>query len=339
LKNRGHIRIPAWVPGLIISAIAFLLLIRFIDLEMFIKTIQNLRFLDIMIFSMFLLLSLIVRSAAWKYLLIGVPYKDAFLIINEGYFFNNLIPRSGEIARTILTSGISSLRVMEVAASILFERGLDVIIASTMFLVTLPLAISLSWIKPIALFLLFSLLGLVVLMLVVAANSTPLEKKIQAVQSNNKFVKRYIIGGAVKLTQSLRLLNRPKDIAIAVMLIALTWVVWTLMLFFGIRTIMPNAPFWWSVFAEGVLALGIAIPSAPANLGVYEGTMVAALAVFGINTSQALSLAVTLHFIQILITSIFGIYGLISQGHTIAGMMKQIRARFSAEKKDKEIEV
>ena len=134
------------------------------------------------------------------------------------------------------------------------------------------------------------------------------------------------------------LLNRPRDIALAFLLILLTWLIWTLMLFYGIRIIVPDAPFWWSVFAEGVLALGIAVPSAPASLGVYEGTMVAALSVFGINTSQALSLAVVLHFLQILVTSLIGVYGLFIQGHSITGMIGKIRSKFTSEKMNEKTE-
>ena len=338
MKKRAQLRLPGWAPGLLISVIAVAVLVRIIDPDIFIESIRSINQLDILIFLFFLLLSLMIRAAAWKFILVGVSYKDAFLIINEGYFFNNLIPRSGEIARTILTSGISSLGVMEVAAGILFERALDVIIASAMFLITLPLALSLSWIKPIATLLLFSLVGIVVLMLLVAANSARLEKKFQSIQSTNPFVTRYIIGGAVKITRAMALLNRPTDIALALLLILLTWSIWTLMLFYGIRIIVPDAPFWWSVFAEGVLALGIAVPSAPASLGVYEGTMVAALSVFGINTNQALSLAVVLHFLQILVTSLIGVYGLFIQGHSITGMIGKIRSKFTSEKMNEKTE-
>lgn len=339
MKKSPLMRLPGWLPGLIISVIAIAVLARFINPDIFIESIQSIKLSDILVFLLLLLLSLMIRAAAWKYLLVGVGYKDAFLIINEGYFFNNLIPRSGEIARTILTSGVSPLGVMEVAASILFERALDVIIASAMFLSTLPLALSLSWIRPIASLLLVSLLGVVVLMLLVAAYSNQLEKKIQSIRSNSPFVTKYIIGGAVKISRAMAFLNRPKDIALAVLLILLTWAVWTLMLFFGIRMIVPDAPFWWSVFAEGVLALGIAVPSAPASLGVYEGTMVAALSVFGINTSQSLSLAVVLHFLQILVTSLIGIYGLFVQGHSVASMIDKIRSKFYSEKMDEKTEV
>ena len=337
MKNKRLLNIPGWVPGAIISVIVIYFLMRFINFDVFFQSVRNIRLVDILVFLAMFLLSLTVRAAAWKFLLVGVSFKDVFLIINEGYFFNNIIPRSGEIARTILASGISSMNVMEVAASILFERALDVMIASGMFLITLPLAVSLTWIRPIATLLLLSLLLLVIIMLLMSAFSSALEMKIQGIQTRSQFVNRYILGGLSKLIKAMALLNRPKEIALSVFLIGLTWLVWTFMLFYGIRMIVPDAPFWWSVFAEGVLALGIAIPSAPASLGVYEGTMVAALSVFGINTSEALSLAVTLHILQILVTTIIGVYGLISQGHTVAGMVHKIRAKFYKQKTNNQI--
>ena len=45
---------------------------------------------------------------------------------------------------------------------------------------------------------------------------------------------------------------------------------------------VPEAPYWWILFVLGVVSLGAALPSAPASLGVFEGSIVAALALLGL---------------------------------------------------------
>lgn len=330
--TKGKKWIPRWLPGLIVSSIVFVILIQVIDMELFLSSLRAFKIINILVFILLFLMALLTRGLAWKYLVTEISYKDAFLIINEGYLFNNLIPRSGEIARAIITSSVSEQKTIEVASSIIFERSVDVIIAAGMFLATLPMVVSLTWIKPIAWTLLIVLMILVMVMLIVAANSKTFEARIENMRSSNKLINQILLPGLKKVIQALSSLNKPKHILLAVMCILITWFFWTLLLFYGMRLIVPDAPFWWSIFAEGVLALGIALPSAPANLGVYEGTMVVALTVFGITADSALSLAIILHFIQIIMTSLIGIFGLVQHGLTITETISKIHMKIRKEK-------
>lgn len=330
--TKGKKWIPGWLPGLIVSSIVFVILIQVIDMELFLSSLRAFKIINILVFILLFLMALLTRGLAWKYLVTEISYKDAFLIINEGYLFNNLIPRSGEIARAIITSSVSEQKTIEVASSIIFERSVDVIIAAGMFLATLPMVVSLTWIKPIAWTLLIVLMILVMVMLIVAANSKTFEARIENMRSSNKLINQILLPGLKKVIQALSSLNKPKHILLAVMCILITWFFWTLLLFYGMRLIVPDAPFWWSIFAEGVLALGIALPSAPANLGVYEGTMVVALTVFGITADSALSLAIILHFIQIIMTSLIGIFGLVQHGLTITETISKIHMKIRKEK-------
>ena len=335
MKEKKKIQIPGWLPGLFISSLVVVLLFQIIDVEIFLNSLKSFKMQNHIIFAVLILLALLCRAAAWKFLIGDISLKDAFLIINEGYFFNNFIPRSGEIARAFITSTISSQDAIEVFSSVVFERAVDVIIAAVMFLITLPLAVSLTWIKPIALVLVGGLILTIAAMLFIAVRSENIIRKIDLHKSEKQFFEKRILPIIRKLIQALSVLNKPKNILFAVIWILFAWLIWTIMLFYGIRLINPEAPFWWSVFAEGVLALGIALPSAPAGLGVYEGAMVVALSTFGIRVDSALSLAIILHILQIIITSALGFFGLLLHGLSISNMLSKIREKFKNKKNGK----
>ena len=106
---------------------------------------------NILVFIILIIFPLGFRALAWKSLLQEISFKDSFLMINEGYFLSNLIPRSGEIARIFLAKSTSGIDAFHSAAGIIFERGLDVVIAAGLFLSTLPLVIDLGWMQPMAL--------------------------------------------------------------------------------------------------------------------------------------------------------------------------------------------
>ncbi|MFH1913906.1 MAG: lysylphosphatidylglycerol synthase transmembrane domain-containing protein [Pseudomonadota bacterium] len=53
--------------------------------------------------------------------------------------------------------------------------------------------------------------------------------------------------------------------------------------------------------------LGVAIPSAPAGIGVYESLVAGALIVAGASKEQALAIAVVLHILQLLIPTLIGL--------------------------------
>ena len=73
------------------------------------------------------------------------------MTLNEGYFFNNILPfRMGELARAFLMGRRSRLGMFYVLSTIVVERSYDLVIAASLLLLTLPLALKLEWARPIA---------------------------------------------------------------------------------------------------------------------------------------------------------------------------------------------
>jgi uncharacterized membrane protein YbhN (UPF0104 family) len=92
------------------------------------------------------------------------------------------------------------------------------------------------------------------------------------------------------------------------------------------RAFFPEGKFLWATFALGVVALGVAAPSSPGALGVYELAVVGALALFGVDPAAALAYALTTHLTQYLITTVLGSIGLFRDGLTLTGVFQRAQA-------------
>ncbi len=119
-------------------------------------------------------------------------------------------------------------------------------------------------------------------------------------------------------------LTNPKQFLISFFWIAVTWILWILIYDVMVWQVIPDAPIWSGAFVGSILALGVAIPSAPAALGVYEATMVAAVVVLGGDSSLALAVALLMHVLQFVSSAIFGLWGLIREGHSLASIYQRL---------------
>ena len=327
MKKPAEQKFWRWAPGILISCIALIILSKFININDLKQAISRFTIINIIAFVILVIIPLGFRALAWKSLLQEISFRDSFLMINEGYFLNNLIPRSGEIARIFFAKSISGINGFHSAASIIFERGLDVIIAAGLFLSTIPLVVDLGWLRPAAIALIVLFCNIIFGMVLVAINADRIKAWLSRRNFRFSFFEKSIKPLFIKGIHGLTTLAKPKNLIFAAFWILCSWLLWIGLLFYALRIVEPGAPVWWAIFAEGVLALGIALPSAPASLGVYEGTMVVALSILGIDKNSALSTAIILHSLQIIITSLIGIIGLSVQGFTLVEIINTISNR------------
>ena len=73
-----------------------------------------------------------------------------------------------------------------------------------------------------------------------------------------------------------------------------------------------------------LLALGVAIPAAPASVGVYEASVVGAFAVLGVSSSSGLAYAIVLHLVQVIVTTVFGLWGMIRDGQNLSTLLSSV---------------
>lgn len=317
-----------WIPGIIVSVLIVYILLRFINPEELGKALFSFKLETIIYILALVILSMAARSMAWRVMIGGKSrFLDSFFAVSVGYMLNNIIPRSGEVGKAILMGSSSGKGTLFVLSTVVVERALDLAIAAGMFLTTLPLALQMESLKPIAIAMLAIVMIALLLLVIMANNKKKVHQFISRTASKYSFIKKYLLPGLDSLLDGFSILTKPGKFLLSIFWILVCWMLWALLYHLAIVTFSPSAPFWWAIFAQAVLAMGIALPSAPAGLGVFEGALVAALAVLGMDQSKSLGMALVLHAIQILTTFVLGGYGLLRQGWTLQKLIDQIKIK------------
>jgi len=104
----------------------------------------------------------------------------------------------------------------------------------------------------------------------------------------------------------------------------INWLLAILQYYLFLRAFFPSPSLLWVLFALGVGALGIAAPSSPGAIGVFEAALVGALFVFGVDASSATAFALSVHFTSYIITSLIGGYGLYKDGESLSGLYNRL---------------
>jgi hypothetical protein len=315
------------LPGLAISLVSLIVVFYVADLR---KLRDALLLADIRLIALtitMMVIWLFVRGLFWRTLLQDkASYPAVFWTLNEGYLINNLLPfRLGEVARAFLLSKKSGLSFWEILSTIFIERIMDITYAVGFFFLLLPFVVGAGGQRQSTI-LMAAVIALVFLSLYLLARN-----REWALGVNEKIGKRWpplqrltgrvvpqLIAGLAVLTDGRRFLK-------ALFWLTLDWAIAIFQYYVLVRAFIPEATLLWASFALMVAALGIAAPSSPGGVGVFEAAIVGALALFGVDTSVALAAAITAHLIQYLVTGVLGAYALFKDGESLSGLYRRVR--------------
>ncbi len=269
---------------------------------------------------------LTVRGFVWRTLLQNkATYRDAFITVNEGYLLNNILPfRLGELGRAFLIGRKAKMDFWQALPSILIERALDLAIAVGIFLCTLPFVIGISWARQAAL-----VIGIVVLVglagiYILARNRERVLDWINRAGQRWSLVKKLTGQRVVAFFDGLGIITDGRLFLAALGWEALNWLVSVLQFYLVMRAYFVSPHLLWVIFALGVGSLGIAAPSSPGAIGVFEAALVGAMVVFGLDASPATAFALSLHAINYAVTGLFGGYGLYKDGESLSGLYARL---------------
>lgn len=304
------------LPGLVVSLIALAVVFYFADFQQVLKAIQLADYRLVILVSLFTLGWLTVRGIFWRTLLRDkASFKQVFLTTNEGYLINNVLPlRLGEVARAFLLSQKANLGFLEVFSTIIIERALDLVMAAGLLLIAIPFVIKVDWALQAALGIGGIVIFGLIMLFLLARNS---QKALRLFEKYTTAWPKLQSIGRVQLSTflaGLSILTDPKLFARAITWLCINWGIAILQYYALLRAFYPDAKLVWAAFALGVVAIGAAAPSSPGALGVLEAAMVGALAVFGLDASTSLAVALTGHATNYLITGVIGGYALINDG-------------------------
>lgn len=316
----------AWV-GILISGAAIILLIYFVDYQAFISALKQVNLLILIPVSGLFIGTILARSVAWRTILQEqATYRQTFLILNEGYLMNNVLPfRLGEFGRAYLMGRSAGISFWEVLSTIIVEHIFDLSILAGLLLSSVPYVLGADWAAQAAVATaLFVGIGFVALFL-----AARFPKKIlnifDWVTAWTPKLSEFGRGKLESFLPGLAALREVKRFAKVFLWMLITWafnLAWFSILLWAF---FPEAPMIWALFSFGAVSLGVIAPSSPGYIGVFEAVIVGALFTFGVDESEALAFAISAHGIYYIITVGFGAYGFWSQGLSVGEVYRQFR--------------
>jgi uncharacterized membrane protein YbhN (UPF0104 family) len=309
--------------GLAISAVALVLALRWAGWRPLREALLHvdLRFL-LMGVAVFLI-SMMARVACWR-VLIGRPvgFGRVLAALNEGYLLNNVLPwRMGELGRAILLGRQPGLSTPLVLSSIIVERLYDMILAVGLMLVLLPVAAGAVWASRAA----WIGAGAVGVALAFVAFALRRPATVEGWVAHLPGPKTAWLRLWGSFRDGLAVLQTPRRLALSFAWMAASWALALLEYWAVLRAVLPGVQPVWAAFVLAATLLGVAVPSLPGYIGVFEAAGVAALSVFGVPPDQGLAAALVLHGMVYSIASLIGAVALALDGETLSGLYRQTR--------------
>ncbi|MBI4319992.1 MAG: flippase-like domain-containing protein [Chloroflexi bacterium] len=281
-------------------------------------------------------LSIGARAQRWVVLL-GKQgsLADSFWAQSIGYLFTNILPlRAGEPARVIAMAERCRLPILQVAASAVVERLLDLATILLILLLVLPwMQVPMLVIQAGQSFGAVMLVALVALLLAVRLSGRG-ERILQSVCNHVTLLPRESI--LARWRQTVDGLAPLKHFNVAVWSVGWSSLAWASSLAINwsvLRVFEADASLVEAAFMQVALALAVTIPSSPGFIGVFQLAGQQALVLpFGAKYTAANALAITMvaHMTYYLLTSALGVAGLWKLGSSLARVGRVVKSELSS---------
>lgn len=319
-------RWPAAVAGAVVSAVLLWWSARGVSFSALGEHLRTAKLLPLGLGVLFATLGFPLRIPRWRLLLrdaavtAGVerpataPLWHAIAI---GFAGNNLLPfRAGEVLRVLLGARLTGIGVPAVVSSIAIERILDGITV----LVLLGLGLVLAHLPPdltvanVNIGQAATSFGLI--MVVGVAGALTLVMRPAWIEAIVRRVLPFprvadpLLRIARGLADGLSALRSPGRFASALGWSFALWLLNAFGYYVAFRAFGIEVNYAGALVMQGILLIGIAAPSTPGYVGVFEAAITASLALFGVRNDAALAYAVAFHVISFFPITLLGFWSL-----------------------------
>jgi uncharacterized protein (TIRG00374 family) len=230
---------------------------------------------------------------------------------------NNLLPlRAGELVRSYAASRLTGARFTTVLTSVAVERIFDAltIVALLSFALLspdLPSSVMVGGTSVAHLARVAGVLAVVGLLVAIAIVAAPLpaERLVRQLVRSNRLANRTVslIEG---IRQGLLVLRTPGRLAGVIFWSLILWLVNALGFYVGFAAFHIPVSYTGALLLQGLLILGISIPSTPGFFGPFEAVIVAVLALYGVPNDVAFSYAIAFHVTSFIPITLLGWWSL-----------------------------
>jgi uncharacterized protein (TIRG00374 family) len=263
-----------------------------------------------------------LRLIRWRLLLRdeqGKSYPSGPLwhAIALGFTANNLLPlRAGELIRAYTAARLAQARFTTVLSSVAIERifdALTVVALLTFALVSsdLPSSVTVAGTSVTQLARAAGVVSMVALLLAIMVVAAPLaaERLVRRVLPSTRLADR-IVDLIEGIRHGLAVLRSPARLAGVILWSLALWLLNGWAFYLGFAAFDIPVSYGGALLMQGLLALGISVPSTPGFFGPFEAVIVAVLALYGIPGSLAFSYALTFHVTTLVPITLLGLWSL-----------------------------
>jgi glycosyltransferase 2 family protein len=263
-----------------------------------------------------------LRLIRWRLLLRdeqGKRYPSGPLwhAIALGFTANNLLPlRAGELIRSYTAARLTEARFTTVISSVAVERifdALTVVGLLTFALLTsdLPSSVMIAGTSVTQFARVAGVAGMVALLLAIMVVAAPLaaERLIRRLLPSTRLADRTVdlIEG---VRHGLTVLRSPARLAGVIFWSLVLWLLNAWAFYLGFAAFDIPVSYAGALLMQGLLVLGISVPSTPGFFGPFEAVIVATLALYGVPGSLAFSYAIAFHVTTFVPITLLGLWSL-----------------------------
>jgi hypothetical protein len=270
-----------------------------------------------------------LRARRWRTILDPVepnlPFGALWRSTAIGMMVSNIVPaRAGELARAYaLSREIPRVPFSTAFASLAVDRVFDALIIlmlmfGAMLLPSFPTGAAATAARYAVGGVAFLAIVVIVLYLVVffpARIISLFELFARRVAPRFEDRGRVIL---VSFANGLSVLRSPTRFAAVFGWALLHWLLNALAFWIAFVAVGIPAPFGMALFTQGIIAIGVAIPSSPGFFGLFEAAGSFALGIYGISPSLAVTWAVGFHLLSFIPITLIGAYYFARAGLTFA---------------------
>lgn len=301
--------------GIAISVAAIALLLRSVDIGAAIEVLRraDLGAVALMVVTVFL--DVAARGARWRALLVPIrrlSYPRVLGYTYLGYLANNVLPaRLGELVRSHALGEGEGVSRPTVLGTVVVERIVDTVIVVALAAASV-LILGVGGVASTAVVLGAVFVGVLVVGLALAVTSHRLPGADRATALAERAPR--LLDATRRLREGLAVVGRPSALAWAVVFSLLAWSASIATFIVGGAAVgVSLSPVQGALLSSGV-ALATIVPSGPGYLGTFELTAVGIATQFGIPANAAFAMALLVHALILLVTSIGGGVGALRLG-------------------------
>lgn len=320
-------RVLRMLPGFLISILAIVILVFAVDWRKTAEAWGQAQLWVLAPATVLIVCAMLTRAIAWRWLMgNAVPFGRCFWILNISYLLSGILGfRLGDMARPFMISrskdGVpAGVTAGAALSAVALERMFDLAFTCVLVLSIFPLIAGMEWgstvlVTAVAMaavfFLALFLLGYARAW--ISGLAFRAAEKIPLIRPVLNPLDHFLSGLA-----DVRNLRRSVP---AFLWIIVTMLLWAAVYWIVLRGFFPDASVYWGLLSLVGGLIGVALPSSPSSLGVFEGTVTVVLTMSGMARDTVIAYAIAIHMLNIAALSTLGILGLLVQRESLGSIL------------------